>query len=236
MVASSALLLNTFTQANTIRGWRYLDRTGVLLNRYEAEFREKQVGPDGTTLTNPAAQVRQMVVSWERVWVHVEEPDTLTFAADQSWKLIQEACKTFEVTSLSRVGIRMQHAVPAKDLATLIGQVSERTFTPGVAELVRTGGGTPDEAPADPHRSAFTLSLPLRSGKLRFRLQLLPVVFSRETPKTRDLPADGLVLDVDAYQEGELSLVQGRGVLREIERWTSRELPEVMGTFFGEEI
>lgn len=233
MAVAEPMLLNAFIQVNTIRGYQYFDDAGKIVNFYDHAFPQKQVGIDGTTLANPGASVRQLNVSAQRIWIHVEEPDTLTYAADQSWKFVAQICQMLNVTSLSRVAMRLQYAAIADDIVDLVGVVQERLFTEAANARIFNPSGASGAADAGAleRASRFLLAVPLAHDSLMLNLQVAPGQVTTASGKAGASPSQALIFDVDAYREGEVNLPHGRRTLRDIEHWANEEFVEIIEQF-----
>src|SRR3712207_5470602 len=96
-------LFNSYVQVNTIRGNRYLDDAGKIMNFYDDDFPEKEVGLEGLNMKNKESKLRTVQVTTDRIWVHVHQPDTLTYAMDNSFKVVEQISDIIGVTSFKRV-------------------------------------------------------------------------------------------------------------------------------------
>ncbi len=109
MPIARPLLYSTYLQVNTVRGYRYLDDCGKIINKYDREFPNKTWQLQGLALSNPDATLRAINVTVDRIWVQFERPDTLTYAADNGARVIEEICEMLEVNLFSRFGLRAQY-------------------------------------------------------------------------------------------------------------------------------
>lgn len=228
---ADALLANVYVQVDTIRGSRYLDEVGRLMNNWETEFPYKQLSDDGLRMTNAYSQSRQLWVNAERIWLHFLEPDTLTYVSDHSRRIVEQVCQTIEVTTFSRVGLRLQHFVPADNLGDAAHRLRLRVFS----EAINNAFGSYSNAPrreGDGEVAGFEFMLPVITDEFVTMLRAVPVQRSGGTEKSRDMAAQGILIDVDVFRsDGAQSIQDFRRFLRNVESWSGRGLPEIAGAF-----
>ncbi len=226
-------LVNVFVQANTIKGYRYLDDCGKIMLAFDEQFPIKGIQGDnlsGQTLsmTNSESPIRQVRVTTQVVWVHFESPDTLQFVIDQSTGIIEKICQLIDVQRFSRIAIRTQHILSDADLDVLAGKARSYFFQPALNQLLGVTSVTSDEAV-----NGFQFSFPVQVGDMAVNFQVGTAQLADEGSNT-DYPRNGLLLDSDAYRNGEFSLAEFRRFLRGATSWVSKPVTGVVEALAGE--
>ena len=117
-------LADAFVQVTTIKGNRYLDKCGMVMNAFDERFPEKEIQSDnlGTntlSMVNRESSFRQVRMNVNTIWLSFERPPTPQFSMDQSTTTIQEICGIIDVTHFSRIALRTQHIVYEQDAIAL---------------------------------------------------------------------------------------------------------------------
>lgn len=223
MTASRLILVDAFVQVNTIRGYRYLDDAGSIMVHYDAQFPDMKVGLEGLQMTNPDATIRQIHVSTQRIWIHYNEPDTLTYITDQSRGIVETISEMLAVDKFSRVALRLQELYPADDNPSFAAVVRHKVFSDTLNDAVVTSPNDRD--------SAFEFMVRLSADNLTVALRVAPVRRDREDGERSHLPHRGILIDSDIFREGELSLLEYRRFLRDAVSWAKESLPVIADTF-----
>ncbi len=219
MLGFTPVLVTAFVQVNTIRGNRYLDDAGKIMNAWEDYFPTIQVGLDGLKMNNPTAVMRDLQVDTKRIWIHYEEPESIEMIAKQSRQVIDSVSKTIGVDSFSRVAIRIQYVVATKDNPNFVYETYKTIFGSTVTKLLETN------SQEDKH--SFELNLPLKSDRLLINQRIYPVQKTAEGD-SKDLPPDGIMFDSDIHIP-TLVRLQGLGsFFREAEQWTRETLLSII--------
>ncbi len=198
------------------------------MNHYDTDFPDKKVGIQGLTMSNPDSVLSQLFVSSDRIWVHFEEPDSLTYAGDQGWKMINQICNFLDIDTLSRASMRIQYAVATSDLQKTVTRVVQHSFSPRLQDLLVEPNSEDDALEFQERFQQWSFSLPVRHETLRIDMYMTGAQYVRKAPKNRHLPDHLVVLDIDGYQNGTFSLLQGRRIGKEVEQWASRTMPDLL--------
>jgi len=118
------VLVQAFCQVDTIKGNRYLDDAGKIMNEYDADFPEKRVGLDGLNMINKDSPISQINVTVNRVWVSFTRPDTLQYVQDHARRIITRICELIVVTDATRFGLRTEHLVLIPDDLLLVRETA----------------------------------------------------------------------------------------------------------------
>lgn len=129
-----AELVKAFCQVNTVKGYRYLDAAGEIMNAYDDQFDELQVGLDGLTMRRSGAVIDEAKVSTSQVWISFTGPDTVQYVVDQATRFVRFVTETLGVTACSRYGFRTQHLLPFA--ATDFPEAATKVIHYGLADRI----------------------------------------------------------------------------------------------------
>ena len=134
------VLVNAFCQVNILKGFRYLDDAGKIMNRYDDDFAEKSVGLNGLDMSTKKedAILREMRVSSRHIWLRFSKPDTYQYVIDHGSSRIREVADIIDVSSASRFGVRLEYLYPVRDAAiatrSAAGAIFKESFVAGGSE------------------------------------------------------------------------------------------------------
>jgi len=98
----------SFIQVNTIKGFKYIDKAGEIVNRYVVDEIPPQfsMGLHGLIIEKPKEKIEELKVSPQVIWMKFQEPDSLDMIADIYSKESLEILKILGVDKVSRIGWR----------------------------------------------------------------------------------------------------------------------------------
>ncbi len=199
-------IANAFVQANTVKGNRYLDDAGKIMNEWDDSFPEKQVGLEGLHMRNSDKALREMRVSTSTIWLAFFEPDTLQLVLDQSSNVIQKVAEIIEVEKFSRVGVRTQYVYPVGDVPKAVASLAKRIV------------GTYVESLVDDKSKWHALEVATDVVKENARVKLIITFVTRSQQKGNisKLPPHGVMFDIDVLTKPDESIDASRlkGFLR----------------------
>ena len=111
-------LFNSFYQLNLIKGFKYIDKAGEIVNLYHNEDKPPGfiLGIPGLEIKNPEKYVEVLKYSSNRLWIKFNKVDTI----DQIIQFIKKPIKITkdiqEVKSVSRIGWRNYFLLELKDM------------------------------------------------------------------------------------------------------------------------
>ncbi len=117
-----------FCQADLLKGYRYLDLAGQVMNGYIDELPDSKVDLNGLEMRRigpTRGGIAELAVSSQRIWLRYDRPPTLTFVGDQSAKRLLSISSILEVSTYKRLGLRVQLLWPLADVASA-GQAFSR--------------------------------------------------------------------------------------------------------------
>lgn len=111
-------LFNSFYQLNLIKGFKYIDKAGEIVNLYHDGNKppDFSMGLPGLEIKNPEKYVEVLKYSSNRLWIKFNKVDTI----DQIIQFIKKPIKITkdiqEVKSVSRIGWRNYFLLELKDM------------------------------------------------------------------------------------------------------------------------
>lgn len=221
-------LVNVYVQVRTIKGNRYLDVAGEIMNRFEEEFPTQVIQADnlgGTTLSmiKPDGPLRHVRVTTQVVWLHFETPDTNQFVVDHTTRIVDSISDKIGVTHYGRVGVRTQHIAFDDDPGALIQRARRYFFSPALDAIFQA-----TEHRADDGLDTFQLIYPVRVGDMSVNFQ---AGSAEQAPDNREtfLPRRGVLLDTDMFREGQATRGEVRSFLRTAMAWVEGPVSRMIG-------
>lgn len=98
----------SFLQINTIKGFKYVDKAGELINHYHLDDKIPQFRMDlnGLIISNPIEKIDEMKISSEVIWAKSTEVDSLDMVSRIFTNNAQTILSILEVDKISRIGWR----------------------------------------------------------------------------------------------------------------------------------
>lgn len=187
-------LHQVFVQANTIAGYRYLDLTGVVLNRIGDLYSEHSIDPAGALLKSPKDTNDPYAIRFSpgRIWLHYAPVDSLKYVIDTAPEWITSIARDLEVKRFSRLGLRSEFFKAYKDIVKASTELSKKVS----GELLQDMIAEID----DPIDAAFeyVVRIPLKQYIAGIRITFVRI--AREPTNPAEFPSDGLIFDLDIYR------------------------------------
>jgi hypothetical protein len=109
---TDTILAKVFCQVDTVRGFRYLDDAGKIMNRYADAFPDFNVGITGLTMKNPGGVIEELRVSATQIWIAFDHPpDSDDLRRDAVAHLLSIA-DLIGVSHAKRFGLRTHRLLP----------------------------------------------------------------------------------------------------------------------------
>jgi hypothetical protein len=233
IVVAGTTLTGAFCQVDTVRGYRYLDVAGKVMNQYGARFREMTVGLDGLRMwgsddsfVEARASVKQLVAAFTL-------PPTFDLLEQEMNGYMRDVTGIFEVDHATRLGYRLQFVWPldhdrTKDRQELLANIMH----------VRALAGEHDVG---------SFNVAVRFEESDYGISLSIATVSRTDTKTSpsdattdlltELPLSGVLFDVDFSSQGKaLPLLNLRPLLRFGRKWAETRLAAVIAQTVGEKV
>lgn len=187
-----------FVQANTIKGHRYLDLSGVVVNRIGGLYDEITIDPGGCLMRKPkdAKDPYAIRFSTDRIWLHYVQLNSLAFVVDTAPEWIGGIAKDIEVTRFSRLGLRCEYFAPCADIISASIVLSRKVTGAMLQDMI---------APVNDAEDVFfeyTARVPVKNFIAGIRTATVRTL--RPPREPTDYPGNGLLFDVDMYRRGKL--------------------------------
>lgn len=98
----------SFIQVNTIKGFKYIDKAGEIVNSYHVNNTPPKFAMNlgGLVIENPVEKVDQLKITSQTFWMKFSEIDSLDMIMNIYSKEIKKVIEILEVEKTSRVGWR----------------------------------------------------------------------------------------------------------------------------------
>ncbi|GEM_PF-6813724 len=190
-------LHQAFTQAKTVKGYRYLDSAGLTLNRIGQFYKQHNIDPGGCLLSQRRedADPYEIRFSADTIWLRYALIDSLTHVVDTAPEWITGIAKDIEVKNFRTLGLRSQFFVETENIvksSTSLAKIISGVLLQDIIAEVEKKEDVGIE---------YAVRFPIKKyiGVLRMNnIRLL-----REPKDPVDYPSDGLLFDVDVYWRRE---------------------------------
>ena len=216
-------LTDSYFQANTIKGHRYLDDAGKIMNRWDSEFPNKDVGLQGLSMRNPDALMRELRVDNRTIWIRFSFADRLRQITELSINITTEICEILEVKQFSRLGLRIQFIYDVSDVTGESGQLINRIFVPVLQDIIK--GGQPQDS--------FQFAVNAGSSQKPVTLRVATVEKKPEAKSPPGFPEYGLLIDADIFQTQTSHLDDLKRFMQSAQNWVDDELPKIESAVLG---
>lgn len=220
------LLVDAFCQADMVRGWRYLDDAGRIMNKWDSAFPEKTVGLDGLMMRNRDAVFETLKVNPLIVWLHFSLPEKLDDVISTSEATIEGVSEILGVSQYRRIGVRVQylHGIDRDKLGQAVQQMAQNLFSSKWAA-----------DPAIPIISPFNFEFMVKVANepIEVNLRVGTVSILPESRHKKNLPETGTLIDLDLYHRRIIHIADLRGFMKRVKDWLSGELPHIENRVFG---
>jgi len=221
-----SLLIDVFCQADMVKGWRYLDDAGKIMNRWDSAFPDKTVGVDGLTMRNKDEVFETLKVNPLVIWLHFSVPEKLEYVVDVSRSTIEGVSEILGVSQYRRIGLRLQyfHGIERARLGAAVEQVGRNLFA-------SRWGGDGATSGISPFNFQFIMRVAEEPVEVKLR-----VGTGRMRPESRGatgMPEEGILVDVDLSRQGVLDIADLGGSMKRATDWVAAGLPDVESRVLG---
>jgi len=104
----SFLIPESFIQVNFIRGFKYIDRAGEIVNNYHHNDTPPvfQMNLSGLVIEKPTKEIEEMKISSGVFWTKFTNVNALDIASTAYCKEVEAITKILDVTEINRIGWR----------------------------------------------------------------------------------------------------------------------------------
>lgn len=133
----------TFVQIDFIKGYKYIDKAGELINEFYKKDEEPSFSMDlnGLVIKEPEQYISEIKISPKMYWAHFIEPDSLDLVVDSFYNKYKVVKNILDVKNITRVGWRTFFAKEFKtvterdDIIKKIYSIKNIKFEGGVFSL-----------------------------------------------------------------------------------------------------
>jgi hypothetical protein len=235
-------LADAFFQVNLVKGYRYLDTAGRIMNDFDDRFKEMEVGLQGLNMRAPADpedHLLEMRISAEQIWLHYGVGTPWTELRQEIPRLVERIAGVLEVSSFKRRGFRTMLLYPVEDLRTGNELMRRGIYNEQVIRWDRFG---------ETLSTAFHTRFQLK--RLRVTLEMRPVRALRERPlegfvEEQDLVVPGamvdkippfaILVDTDVYSDIRAADLSVKPILNEATQFLEDEAVSLLSRLVGGE-
>lgn len=171
----------SFIQVNTVKGFKYIDRAGEIVNLYHKKDAAPQfsMNLNGLIVEEPVEKIDQLKVTSQVFWIKSSTVDSLDMLATTFTQETEKVLNVLEVEKLNRVGWRNYFVHEFKDKNEQEEYLKKFTVIENTLPLI--------------------LRLEVKTGKdFSANLVLQPVV------KEEENKTFGVLFDIDLFKNGEI--------------------------------
>lgn len=105
---SNLKLIESFVQMNFIKGFKYIDKAGEIINRYQTDTGSVgyNMSPNRLLLANPTQYIKELRISNIDFWCHYVEPNNLGEISRTYQEEAKAVLAITEIKDINRVGWR----------------------------------------------------------------------------------------------------------------------------------
>jgi hypothetical protein len=190
----------SFIQINLIKGFKYIDKAGEIVNLYHNKNLAPQftMGLEGLLIEQPTDQIYQLKVTPKDIWLKFKEMDSLEMIYNHFWVEAKKILDVLEVDKISRVGWRNYYVYEFQQ------KDDQEKYLSKIMTIDKT--------------QLVVMSLKIITDRdFDAFLRLQPVLRIDESK----LP--GILFDIDVFQNGEFEIKDILKLLREFKLYLSDE-------------
>ncbi len=197
---------NAFVQANLVAGYRYLDLSGVVLNRIADQFGDVAVDPSGAYLHSRLDEGPPFALrfSSERIWLQLAGVDSLSAVVNTAPEWIRGISRDIDVNYYSRLGFRVVHFIPFEDGIKQAADSLARFVTS--EDLTEYAGRDVSE-----NETGFTHTFRMGIRRMTAQVTLNTIIITRPPRTPAEYPSNGVFLDIDVWERPATRKRLGRG-------------------------
>jgi hypothetical protein len=186
-------LHQAFVQARLVKGYRFLDLSGVVLNRIGELYEEMNISPGGGILSKRRNPKDPYAIrfSADVIWLHYAPVGSLEYLVDTASEWVNSIARDIEVKDFQSLGLRSQYFVRSRDIiksSTLLGKRISGEMLQGVIADVSEARDVGVE---------YVVRVPIKKFIGVVRANTIRIL--REAGEPVEYPSDGLCFDVDIY-------------------------------------
>ncbi len=192
----------SYLQINLVKGFRYIDTSGELLNLYvdEKNIPDHSIGLQGMIVKQPTKDISKIKISSDVIWAKFEKIDSLDFISTKFLEEAKKICKILNVNKISRIGWRNFFAYE------LIGKDPQQTISPLI--------------------NIDKFSIEEIRGKYKFGENFESTIFIKPVVKNDETKTKGIGIDIDNFSGKVKTLEDLESIMSSIKKSFKEELFE----------
>ncbi len=190
-------LHRAFVQARLVQGYRYLDLSGVVLNRLGDFYEEISIDPSGGLL-HKRKDIRDpysIRFSPENIWLQYAPVESLEYVVDTAPEWINSIARDIEVKNFRILGFRAQYFIISKNIIKTSARLARKFSGDILREVITEVGEERDTG------FSYMVRIPVKNYITVIRIESLRI--TRPAVETTDYPGHGSIFDVDVYWRRE---------------------------------
>lgn len=190
----------SFIQINTIKGFKYVDKAGEIVNAYHKNNSapQFQMGLNGLVIEQPKDKIDELKVTAQVIWAKFSEIDSLDSISTLFVKESEDILKILEVEKISRIGWRNYFVYE------FLSKEKQDEYLKKFTVIDNT--------------KPTVMRLEIKTGKnFSANLMLQPVI------KNDENKTSGILFDIDIFQNGEFEPKDISKLLREFRQYLADE-------------
>ncbi len=186
-----------YFQANTVKGGRYLNDAGKIINDCGDAYYDSTVGLDGLRFSKPKKVdvPDEITVDINRVWIACYGPNCVKRTKETAEAITKTVSRHIGVDSYSRLGFRVHYYKHTKNVKTY----TQGLYAAIIASEMKTLVGSPDRVLEMVSRVRFL------NPPFSIWLGVQPITISRPPDKISDFADDGVIIDIDVAESKDSS-------------------------------
>jgi len=190
----------SFIQINTIKGFKYVDKAGEIVNAYHKNNSapQFQMGLNGLVIEQPKDKIDELKVTTQVIWAKFNEIDSLDSISTLFAKESESILEILEVEKISRVGWRNYF------VHEFLNKEKQDEYLKKFTVIDNT--------------KPTVIRLEIKTSKdFSANLMLQPVI------KNDENKTSGILFDIDIFQNGEFEPKDISKLLREFRQYLADE-------------
>jgi len=181
-----------FFQADTVKGARYLDDAGKIINDYADNYYDVSVGLGGLHLAKSKDDDMpdEIVVDMNRIWIACYGEGSIKKVKENAEGITKSVSRHIGVDSYSRLGFRVYYFKSTENVKEYVQQLYSRIAATELQTMV------PAERVLETiPRTRFS------DGPFSIWLMIQPMTITRPPEKKTDYIGNGMIIDVDVSED-----------------------------------
>lgn len=194
-------LHNLFFQSNTLSGYAFFDVSGKIMNKFADRYEDVNNGLEGLqmrTPKDPQEPLHAVRVAPNHLWGRAIDPLELAPLHKRIVEFTKQTAAILGVTSFTRLGLRGEYYAPA-DLSS-----------PEVRALAAAIVGPSLQGDVGDLRNSIEFDVWFKgsTSQLGQRVSMKTIKITRPARDPGDYPLDGIVLDVDIFDDNKSPITE----------------------------